>query len=300
MYRAAVRLLLVVALSMLVGCGSAKAGNTAASPRRHPSTVAPSHGASTRGTDPAGTQVTPNPPAIYRPAWPASTVRNKDGYLVDTCVPKRLRRDAIALTDSDGVHLSGLVLGTGTNGVLLSHEQGYSVCSFLDLARKLAARGYQVLLPEYRNHGASQTTPDNDDIDRDARAGLRELERRGAARVFVGGASCGGTTSALVARDVPHLVGVLNMSSPVRCGSLDSIPAFRKIVAPTLFVVSPGDMDGAVESQVKEGYAASAAPNKQLIVNDSGHHGTDMFRLWSGGPALEARVLRFIVAAFTR
>jgi hypothetical protein len=91
--------------------------------------------------------VEPNPPATYDPGWPESTVRNSEGYLVNRCVPKALRDHAIAMTDSDGVHLSGLVLGSGPNGILLSHEQGYSVCSFLDLGERLAAQGYQVLLP---------------------------------------------------------------------------------------------------------------------------------------------------------
>jgi pimeloyl-ACP methyl ester carboxylesterase len=247
---------------------------------------------------PAVPTVTPNPPASYRPEWPTRTVRNAEGYLVDTCVPQRLRENAIAMTDSDGVHLSGLVLGTGPNGVLLSHEQGYNVCSFLPLAEELAARGFQVLLPEYRNHGASEHVADNEHLGRDAEAGLAELRRRGATRIFVGGASCGGTASILVGAEIPDLVGLLVMSSPARCGLVDAVPAVRGILAPSLFIVSPGDMNGAVEEQVRELYAASSATDKKLVIDDSGYHGTDMFRESDHGGALQRRVLRFVMGTY--
>jgi predicted alpha/beta-hydrolase family hydrolase len=225
-------------------------------------------------------------------------VRNAGGYLVDRCVPKRLRNEAIAMTDSDGVHLSGLVLGSGPNGVLLSHEQGYNVCSFLPLAEELATRGYQVLLPEYRNHGASERVADNEHLSRDAHAGLAELRRRGATRILVGGASCGGTASILVGAKILDVVGLLIMSSPARCGGMDAVPPVRTITAPSLFIVSPGDMNGAVEEQVRELYAASGALDKKLVIDDSGYHGTDMFRESDHGAALQRRVLRFVLNAF--
>jgi len=225
-------------------------------------------------------------------------VRNADGYLVNRCVPKALRDHAIAMTDSDGVRLSGLVLGSGPNGILLSHEQGYSVCSFLALGERLAAEGYQVLLPEYRNHGASEKVPDNEHLGRDAEAGLAELRRRGATRIFAGGASCGGTASILVGERVPDLVGLLVMSSPARCGLMNAVPAVGKIAAPSLFIVSPGDMLGAVEEQVRKLYAASGSPAKELVIDDSGYHGTDMFRESDHGDRLMERVFRFVVRSF--
>ncbi|MCO8302729.1 hypothetical protein AB0B92_04160 [Streptomyces hygroscopicus] len=104
----------------------------------------------------------------------------------------------------------------------------------------------------YRNHGASEEVPDNEHIARDARAALAELKRLGAQRVFLGGASCCGTTAAIAGAEgrLP-VVGLLIMSSPARCGG-DGGAAVRTIEAPSLFVVSPGDMNGAVEKQVRE------------------------------------------------
>ncbi|GHJ34089.1 hypothetical protein TPA0910_85220 [Streptomyces hygroscopicus subsp. sporocinereus] len=64
--------------------------------------------------------------------------------------------------------------------------------------------------------------------------------------------AAGGTTAAIAGAEgrLP-VAGLLIMSSPARCGG-DGGAAVRTIEAPSLFVVSPGDMNGAVEKQVRE------------------------------------------------
>ncbi|MEV0849651.1 alpha/beta fold hydrolase [Streptomyces sp. NPDC049954] len=217
-------------------------------------------------------------------------------------MPKELRSKVTTLTTSDKVHLSALVLGDGPDGVLLDHEQGYSICSFVDIGRRLAERGYHVVIPEYRDHGASEHVAVNEHIDRDARAGLAELRRVGAKSVFLAGASCGGTTAAVAGLDTPlRVVGLLMMSSPARCLEADAVAAVRqqKLSVPTLLVVSPGDMNGAVEEQVREVYAASAAHRKKLVIDKSGFHGTDMIkRAGASGTALQDRVISFVVDSY--
>jgi dienelactone hydrolase len=213
-------------------------------------------------------------------------------------VPQELRAQITSLTTSDGVHLSALVLGEGSRGVLLSHEQGYNICSFIPLARQLAQAGYQVIVPEYRNHGASEESSDNDNIDRDGMAALVELHRRGAERVFIGGASCGGSVSAILAASEPQITGLLIMSSPAQFGPLDAEAAIAAVTVPTLMIVSPGDMEGAVEREVRTLFAASGAANKELLIDDSGYHGTDLFREADSGEELMQRVFEFITSTF--
>lgn len=293
MHRGTNRWLAALVLSLLV------ATQSCAQRAAPPSNSLPSTSTTLPGVDVTTPSVPPNPPTSYEPAVLSRTVRNSSDYMVDTCVPPRLRDAAIALTASDGVHLSGLVLGEGPDIVLLSHEQGYNVCSFLPVAEKLAGAGYQVLLPEYRNHGASQRVPANEHLDFDAEAALAELRRRGAERVFMGGASCGGTASIMVGSKIPDLVGLLIMSSPARCGALDAVPAVRRITAPSWFIVSPGDMNGAVEEQVRELHSASGASDKELTIDNSGYHGTDLFREAEDGARLEQRVFRFVTRSFS-
>lgn len=240
--------------------------------------------------------IPPNKPVEYDPAWPDQSVKSSNGHLVNSCVPEELRDKATTLTTSDGVHLSALVLGSGDKGVLLAHEQGYSICSFLDLGTELADSGYLVVIPEYRNHGASEDFPeDNQNIDRDADAALSELERWGAKRVFLAGASCGGSTAIIAGvRQALPIEGLIILSSPAQCGPLDSIPSVKKIKAPSLFVFSPGDYGGSIEQEVRKLYQASGATDKELIVDESGYHGTDMYHRGEHGDALKSKLIDFV------
>ena len=287
----------LVCLGLVSGCASPAGG----SGRDREAAAATSTASAPSGARSSAPAAPPDhEPASYKPASPDRTVRTARGHLVNTCVPKDLRSRATTLTTSDKVHLSTLVLGDGPDGVLLNHEQGYSICSFLDIGRKLAKRGYHVVIPEYRNHGASEKLAENEHIDRDARAGLAELRRVGAKRAFLAGASCGGTAAAVAGVDTPlRVVGLLMMSSPARCIGADGVAAVRKLHVPTLLVVSPGDMRGAVEKQVREVYAASAARKKELVINKSGFHGTDMIRrTGASGSALRDRVVEFVVDSY--
>lgn len=287
----------LVCLGLVAGCASppGEAGNDPEAGAATSTAPVPSKARSSAPATPPDHE-----PVSYKPSWPDTTVRTARGHRVNTCVPKDLRNNATTLTTSDGVHLSALVLGEGTDGVLLDHEQGYSICSFVGIGRQLAKRGYRVVIPEYRNHGASEKLADNEHIDRDARAGLAELRRLGAKSVFLAGASCGGTTAAVAGVDTPlRVVGLLMLSSPARCGGVDGVAAVRKLSAPTLLVASPGDMQGNVEKQVREVYAASVARKKELVIRKGERHGTDMIsREGAAGAALQERVIKFVVNSY--
>ncbi|KAF2774974.1 alpha/beta fold hydrolase [Streptomyces sp. OM5714] len=240
-------------------------------------------------------RVPANPPAEYTPAWPDDTVRTKAGYRVNTCVPEELRDRATVLTTRDGLHLSALVLGDGPDGVLLDHEQGYNICSWLETGRQLAAKGFRVVLPEYRNHGASEHDEKNEDPDLDAEAALAELKRVGAERVFLAGASCGGTSTIVAgaAQSLP-VTGLLIMSSPSACLTVDAVPSVRRITAPSLFVVGSGDLQGNMEREVRVLYENSGAEDKRLVVDDDELHGTDMLRRSPRRDRYRAMVTEFI------
>ncbi|MGG2055345.1 alpha/beta hydrolase [Lysinibacillus pakistanensis] len=245
------------------------------------------------------TNIPSNPPVEYDPAWPDRTVKSSRGHLVNSCVPDELRDKATTLKTSDGVYLSALVLGSGNKGVLLAHEQGYSICSFLDIGTELADNGYLVIIPEYRNHGASQKIQVNEHIELDADAALNELKRMGAKKVFLAGASCGGTTAIVagVRQELP-IEGLIILSSPAQCSNLDAIPSVKEIKAPSLFVFSPGDYGGSIEKHVRQLYQESGATDKELIVDESGYHGTDMYHIGQDGDVLKSRLLDFVKEEF--
>ncbi|WP_234489659.1 alpha/beta hydrolase [Paenibacillus sp. S28] len=151
-----------------------------------------------------------------------------------------------------------------------------------------------------RNHGASQNTPeDNQNIDRDADAALSELKRLGAKRVFLAGASCGGSTAIIAGvRQALPIEGLIILSSPAQCGPHDAIPSVEKIKAPSMFVFSPGDYGGSIEKEVRKLYQASGAADKELIADESGYHGTDMYHKGEHGDALKSKLIDFVKKVF--
>lgn len=293
---------LLILLVTITGC-SAKM--PVSSNEDHSSTNLPQNTSptiETRNETPEVTNIPSNPPVEYDPAWPDRTVKSSNGHLVNSCVPDELRDKATTLTTSDGVYLSALVLGSGDKGVLLAHEQGYNICSFLDMGNELAESGYLVVIPEYRNHGASQDIQEDiQHIDRDADAALSELKRLGAKKVFLAGASCGGSTAIIsgVRQELP-IEGLIILSSPAQCGPHDAIPSVKKIKAPSLFVFSPGDYGGSIEKEVRKLYQASGATDKELIVDESGYHGTDMYHKGEHGDALKSKLIDFVKKKFNK
>lgn len=278
--------------------GSSTTAGTQTGPATTPATGEPSTTGSAPPSDPP---VVPDPPVRYETSFPADRTRLTDaGYQVSTCVPERLDPGVFTLTTEDGVHLSVLEIGSGPRAVVLSHEQGYSICSWLDLAQELAEDGYHVMIFDYRNHGASEVSEDNENIDRDLRVVVDEMHRRGGEQLLLGGASCGGTTSAVVGADEPQLIGLLILSSPAQCAGIDGEAAVATIDQPSFFAVSSGDMLGAVQDEVERLYAASATTDKHLEIIDDGYHGTDMLREWkSKRPTpLRGQVRDFIDRAF--
>ncbi|MGI5499685.1 alpha/beta hydrolase [Lentzea sp. CA-135723] len=280
--RTALAALLVLTLT---SCGAGTAATTS-TPQSTPTTTT--------------TTKLPYPPAVdYAPSVPERTRKTAAGHQVNVCVPESLDPNVFTLTTSDGVRLSGVELGSGDRGVLLSHEQGYYMCSWLAFGQELAAAGYHVVLLEYRNHGASEKSEDNDNIDRDTRAALAALHSFGADRVLLGGASCGGTASAVTAADEPKLTGLLILSSPAQCAGLDGEAAVRKITAPSFFAVSPDDYSGNMITHTRRLYEAAGSADKHLEIIPGGRHGTDMLR--EDDPEKLQRLTRdFVDSAFRR
>jgi dienelactone hydrolase len=294
------RRLATVALSLTVGLATfACSAAPDESPDRQGTSSPAAH---SPATTPTTTTTVPAiaPPARWKPSWPGSTARTADGYQINSCVPARLRQDARVLRTSDGLHLDAVELGSGPDGVVLAHEQGYSICSWLSIGEDLAAKGYHVMVFEFRNHGSSQASPDNEHLGRDEQAAVNELRRRGATRMVLGGASCGGTASAIVGARSPGLVGLVILSSPSHCASMDGVAAVERITVPSYFAVSPGDMNGAVEKVVRELYDASASQQKRLVIDPSGYHGTDMLRRSPKRAQLRGQILDFVDRAFGR
>jgi pimeloyl-ACP methyl ester carboxylesterase len=216
---------------------------------------------------------------------------------IDGCVPAALRDKAIAFRSTDGVPLHGVLLGSGRNGVVLSHELRASLCNWLPFAQTLARRGYHVLVYDSRPLGSPRTAAH---LERDVVGAERELLRRGVTRVILGGASAGGTAAMTAAAVIPRsvLAGVVVLSSPRQFGAMDAEAAARRVTAPSFFGV--GERDSGFVDEVRKLDAASAANRKQLLVVDSSGHGTELLLASWAPPSFRTKLLAFVAAAFER
>lgn len=175
------------------------------------------------------------------------------------------RAEAVTLMTQDGTELNGALVGDGDVGVVLGHQLGSDMCSWVPFARQLAERNMSGLAINFVS-----TSPDTD-----MAAGAEELQRRGAERVFLVGASMGGT-AALVAASEVAVAGVAALSAPQEFSGLDALPTVRVLEIPVLFLV--GRRDESFARDARRLFRATSSPNKALIMMSGSEHGTDLLR----------------------
>ena len=158
-----------------------------------------------------------------------------------------LRVEDIRIQASDGTRLHGWFLpasGAAKGTVLHLHGNAANVSNHLPLVAWLPARGFNVLMLDYRGFGRSEGKPTLDGIVEDALAALNYLRSRADLdrdRLIVLGQSIGGATALrMLARD----------SAGVRLAIIDSsFPSYRgiardatagSVMAPLASLAAPG------------------------------------------------------------
>ncbi|MEV6714786.1 hypothetical protein AB0M48_22445 [Lentzea sp. NPDC051208] len=180
---------------------------------------------------------------------------------LDQCVPADLRHDAISFRADDHVVLRGLVLGSGSSGVLLTPGTGESLCAWLPLARQLADDGYQVFLHQVR---AGVVPRGEYRYGLDVMGAARELQRRDATSIVAAGAGTGATAVAATAEKISGLKGLVLLSpfAVTRQGTeLDAVAGVRAVDVPA-FVAAAQNDDMAGEARE----VAGAAPDSRLKI----------------------------------
>lgn len=179
----------------------------------------------------------------------------------------------VTFTTEDGIDINGNIFGSGNRWVILSHMFPTDQTSWFDFAQYLADNGYIVLTYDFRGYGKSGGNQDIPNIDKDLEAALVFVRQHDAEKVFLMGASMGGTVSLIVASRQP-VDGVISFSSPAKMMSLSAINVIKNINTPKLFIASRGDVEEAANARAL--YQASSEP-KSLSILDGGAHGTYIF-----------------------
>jgi len=187
---------------------------------------------------------------------------------------------------TDGVLLDGASLGDGKTGIVLAHESPADLCGWLPYAKVLRAAGFRVLIFDHRHFGLSQSPfvgPKCGRFSRDLAGAVAELQREGANKVFLMGASFGGITSMVAgSRLGARVAGVISVSGEKylanRCGpdtELNAFGAVRRLRVP--FLILGSREDGYLPpSDARALERRAASTHKRLVLFPGDYHGWDI------------------------
>ena len=159
-------------------------------------------------------------------------------------------------------------------------------------AQQLAKLGYRTLVFDFRNAGDSQTRdyPANIRYGGDVAGAAAELRRLGVKKVFLVGASLGGSAVLQAAANVrPAVAGVISVSGAADLSNaIASVPGLR---VPVLYLAGSGDVDFAHDAQRL--YNATREQQKTIHVLKDFRHGT---ALVAGSAAARRLIEEFLRA----
>jgi pimeloyl-ACP methyl ester carboxylesterase len=243
----------------------------------------------------ARNQATSTPTASPESAAPASAAGQE-------CGESGVRAQPIRFRTSDGVRLSGAVVGSGPVGAVLIHEWPRDYCGWLPYAGYLSRHGVRALAFDLRCFGRS-ACPDGGRgrATTDVAAAMAELRRRGARRVALVGASMGGAIAVVAAARL-HPAAVVDLSGERDTTGLtpgidaDAGAAAHGVTAPALFAVARGDRYVPVADMRAVARRVRSATKRVIVLPAAAGHGWDLVF----GSATTWSPLAATVAAFIR
>jgi pimeloyl-ACP methyl ester carboxylesterase len=235
-----------------------------------------------------------------KPATPTVTAAPANGA-GGGCDDAAERSHAIRLRTSDGVTLSGAVVGSGAAGAVLIHEYPLDHCGWWPYAHYLARHGVRALLFDLRCFGSSACPSGRGHATTDVAAAVAELRRRGARRVALVGASMGGAIAVVAAARL-HPAAVVDLSGERSTAALtpgidaDAAAAAPRVTAPALFAVARGDRYVPVADMRTVASRVRSATKRVIVLPAIAGHGWDMLV----GTSATWSPLARTVAAFIR
>lgn len=190
----------------------------------------------------------------------------------------------------DEIFLNGFIYGDEhADIVILSHMRPNDQSAWFSFAEELADHGYAVLTFDFRGYGISPGNQSFDKLDEDLAAAVSFMRLRGKERIFLVGASMGGTTSLVVAAD-ENIAGVVTISAPAEFQGQNAVEAIAKVSAP-MYLISAEEDTAAMVSL--EELLESAGPTAVSETFAGGEHGTGLLE---GTQAADvgAKIIRFL------
>jgi alpha-beta hydrolase superfamily lysophospholipase len=225
------------------------------------------------------------------------------------CGAPHTKATLVRFNAADGTGLDGVMVGSGSVGVVLAHEYDNDLCGAWPFANYLAKRGYRVLAIDMRCFGRS-ACPQGDAAGRvvdDLLAAVVELRHHGATKIALVGSSMGGSAALIAATRVqPPVDAVVSLSGEANPTSLIHIPlnaqaAVGLLTVPAMFVIANLDQYTTVE-ETRAMYQADKTADKRLLVlpgQFDGFHGWQALTEASGAFSPTATKVAAFIAAHT-
>lgn len=157
----------------------------------------------------------------------------------------------------------GYATGQGDTAVVLLHQADGGLCQWTPYADGVTVHGLRGFAIDITNPTRVEDTV----------AAVEYLRSQGAKKVFLVGASMGGTTALAAAAKTP-VDGVVSLSGPSYYSGMDAVTAVKSLTIPVLFAA--GELDGSFGDDAKELYAACASKQKRLLLLPTSSHGVSL------------------------
>jgi pimeloyl-ACP methyl ester carboxylesterase len=196
------------------------------------------------------------------------------------------------LVASDGTHIGAFVQGSASTAVVLVHQVNQDHCGWVDEAAALGAR-YRVMSIDLRGYGSSDSAKGAKatNYSADIEAAVVSLRAAGAKKVFIVGASMGGSAAVVAASKIdPRVDGVVAVSAPTNFKGQNALAAAPKLSIAARFIAAKDD-GSAPSSATRLDAAAKKSPDHKAVIFAKGGHGWSLLRV---GSEAEKALIAFI------
>lgn len=188
--------------------------------------------------------------------------------------------------------LPGVVLGTGSVGIIFGHQIDGKICQWIETARAFAAKGYRTLVFDFAGYGLARNTT-SPTTTADVVAAAEHLKTLGVTKVVLIGASLGGgaVVTASVKVTLP-VAAVVSLSGTGRLQTAESsVDAAAQLKAPLLCAAAKRDRGGDYATLATQMCPAKGPGPRQLLLVEGVGHGVDLYQ---HDPAVKAAVDAFV------
>jgi pimeloyl-ACP methyl ester carboxylesterase len=148
--------------------------------------------------------------------------------------------------NGEPIILNGRFFGSQNEvAVILTHMRPNDQTAWFEFAETLADAGYAAVTFDFRGYGESEGNQDFAMLDDDLMTVLQYVRDRGKERVFLVGASMGGTTSLVVAAG-QEVEGVVTLSAPSQFEDQDALAAMPAVFEPALLIAAQDDTQAMI------------------------------------------------------